>query len=408
MEKSAEKTKKKIDISPRAKEMPASPIRKTEPYAIEAMKRGIMVYGLNVGQPDIETPHVFFDAVRNFPNKVVAYQRSQGDSDYLAALVGYYKGCGYNVTEKDIIVTTGGSEAIIFAMQAVASVGDEIIVFEPFYTNYNGYAVMCGVKLVPVTSKAEDGYHLPPKADILAKITSRTRAILVCTPNNPTGTVLKRSEMKMLAEIALEKNLFLISDEVYREFVYEGEHTGVLEFPEIADRAILLDSVSKRYSLCGARIGCVVSKNADVIGVCIRFGQARLCSPTLEQYGTTALTKLPKSYFDEIHAEYKRRRDVTVDALQKMDGVLCRKPSGAFYIMAKLPIRDTDEFAQWMLTDFQMHKETVRVAPGAGFYATPGLGKDEIRLAYVLEVPRLKRAMEVLEAGIKEYRGKHA
>jgi aspartate aminotransferase len=403
-----EKSKKKIDVSPRAKEMPASPIRKTEPYALDAMKRGLTVYGLNVGQPDIETPHVFFEAIRNFPSKVVAYQRSQGDLDYLTALAGYYKGCGYEVSEKDIIVTTGGSEAIIFAMQAVSSVGDEIIVFEPFYTNYNGYAVMCGVNLVPVTSKAEDGYHLPSKADIVAKITPKTRAILVCTPNNPTGTVLARKEMKLLAEIAQEQGLFLISDEVYREFVYEGEHAGVMEFPEIADRAILLDSVSKRYSLCGARIGCVVSKNADVMSACLRMGQARLCSPTVEQYGTTALTKLPKSYFDEIHAEYKRRRDVTVEALQKMDGVLCRKPSGAFYIMAKLPIRDTDEFAQWLLTDFHLGKETVRVAPGAGFYATPGLGKDEIRIAYVLEVPRLKRAMEVLEAGIKEYRKKHA
>jgi len=402
-----EKTKKKIDISPRAKQMPASPIRKTEPYAIEAVKRGLIVYGLNVGQPDIETPHVFFEAIRNFPSKVVAYQRSQGDSDYLTALAGYYNSYGYGVTEKDIIVTTGGSEAIIFAMQAVASVGDEIIVFEPFYTNYNGYAVMCGVKLVPVTSSAEDGYHLPPKADILTKITPKTRAILVCSPNNPTGTVLTRAEMETLAEIALERDLFLISDEVYREFVYEGEHSGVLELPDIADRAILLDSVSKRYSLCGARIGCIVCKNPDIMSVCIRFGQARLCSPTVEQYGATALTKLPKTYFDEIHAEYKRRRDVTVDALQKMDGVLCRKPTGAFYIMAKLPIRDTDDFAQWLLTDFHLGKETVRVAPGAGFYATPGLGKDEIRLAYVLEVPRLKRAMEVLEAGIKEYRKKH-
>lgn len=402
-----QKTKKKIEISPRAKEMPASPIRKTEPYATEAIKRGLTVYGLNVGQPDIETPQVFFDAIRKFPSKVVAYQRSQGDLDYLAALAKYYESCGYRVSEKDIVVTTGGSEAIIFAMQTVASVGDEIIVFEPFYTNYNGYAVMSDVKLVPVTSRAEDGYHLPPKEEIASRITPRTRAILVCSPNNPTGTVLRRDEMRTLAEIALERNLFLISDEVYREFVYEGEHTGVLEFPEIEDRAILLDSVSKRYSLCGARIGCVVSRNADVMGACIKFGQARLCSPSLEQYGVTALSKLPKTYFEEVHAEYKKRRDVTIDALQKIDGVLCRKPSGAFYVMAKLPVRDTDDFAMWLLTDFHVGGETVRISPGAGFYATPGMGKDEIRIAYVLEVPRLKRALEVLEAGIKEYRRTH-
>jgi aspartate aminotransferase len=398
-----EKTNRKVEISPRAKEMPASPIRKTEPYATAAMKKGRTVYGLNVGQPDIETPPAFFEAVRNFPGKVVAYQRSQGDLAYLEALAGYYRRCGYEVSEEDIVVTTGGSEAIIFAAQATTSVGDEIIVFEPFYTNYNGYAVMCGVKLVPVTTKAEDGYHLPSKREITSKITPRTRAILVCSPNNPTGTVLRRDEMEMLAEIALEKNLFIISDEVYREFVYEGEHTGILELPGLEDRAILMDSISKRYSMCGARIGCVVSRNRELISSCIRYGQARLCSPTLEQHGAIALTRLPGTYFDGVRAEYRKRRDVTIDALQRMDGVMCRKPKGAFYVMARLPIDDTDEFAKWLLTDFHVDNETVRVSPGAGFYATPGKGKDEIRLAYVLESKRLERAMYLLERGIKEY-----
>ncbi|RKY28991.1 MAG: pyridoxal phosphate-dependent aminotransferase [Planctomycetota bacterium] len=392
-----------MEISLRAKEMPASPIRKTEPYATAAMKKGLTVYGLNVGQPDIETPPAFFEAVRNFPGKVVAYQRSQGDLEYLEALAGYYRRCGYDVSEEDIVVTTGGSEAIIFAAQATTSVGDEIIVFEPFYTNYNGYAVMCGVKLVPVTTRAEDGYHLPPKKEIASKITPRTRAILVCSPNNPTGTVLRREEMEMLAEIALEKNLFIISDEVYREFVYEGEHTGILELPGLEDRAILMDSISKRYSMCGARIGCVVSRNRELISACIRYGQARLCSPTLEQHGAIALTRLPGTYFDGVRAEYRKRRDLTIDALQRMDGVMCRKPKGAFYVMARLPIDDTDEFAKWLLTDFHVDNETVRVSPGAGFYATPGKGKDEIRLAYVLENKRLERALYLLERGIKEY-----
>ena len=403
-----EKATKKIDISPRAKEMPASPIRKTEPYAVEAMKKGRTVYGLNVGQPDIETPPVFFEAVRNFPANVVAYQCSQGDPAYLEALAGYYQRCGYDVSEKDIVITTGGSEAIIFAAQAATSAGDEIIVFEPFYTNYNGYAVMCGVKLAPVTTRAEDGYHLPPKEEIVGKITPRTRAILVCSPNNPTGTVLRRDEMEMLAEIALRHNLFIISDEVYREFVYEGEHTGILELPGLEDRAILMDSASKRYSVCGARIGCVVSRNEEVISACIRFGQARLCSPTIEQHGAIALTHLGESYFDKVRAEYRKRRDVTIDALQRMEGVLCHKPRGAFYVMVRLPIDDTDEFAKWMLTDFHIDNETVRVSPGAGFYATPGKGKDEVRLACVLETGRLEKAMHILEEGIREYNRIHA
>ncbi len=403
-----EKATKKIEISPRAKEMPASPIRKTEPYAAEAMKKGRTVYGLNVGQPDIETPPVFFEAVRDFPERVVSYQRSQGDPAYLEALAGYYQRCGYDVSEKDIVITTGGSEAIIFAAQAATSAGDEIIVFEPFYTNYNGYAVMCGVKLAPVTTRAEDGYHLPPKEEIVGKITPRTRAILVCSPNNPTGTVLRRDEMEMLAEIALRHNLFIISDEVYREFVYEGEHTGILELPGLEDRAILMDSASKRYSVCGARIGCVVSRNEEVISACIRFGQARLCSPTIEQHGAIALTHLGESYFDKVRAEYRKRRDVTIDALQRMEGVLCHKPRGAFYVMVRLPIDDTDEFAKWMLTDFHIDNETVRVSPGAGFYATPGKGKDEVRLACVLETGRLERAMHILEEGIREYNRTHA
>jgi aspartate aminotransferase len=398
------KTSSKPKLSARAARMPASPIRRLIPFALEAKKRGIKVYHLNIGQPDILTPEPFFKALRDFPNKVVEYQLSQGDLNYIRALAGYYRGCGYDVNEEDILVTTGGSEAIIFAMQAVASEGEEIIVFEPFYTNYSGYAVMSGVKLVPVATAAETGYHLPPREEIEAKITPKTRAILVCSPNNPTGTVLTREEMQTVADIAVERDLFVISDEVYREFIYEGSHTGVFDLPEIAERAILMDSISKRYSVCGARIGCLVSKNKEAMSAFLRFGQARLCSPSVEQYAAIALTKMDKDYFAEVREEYRVRRDVVYEALRKVEGVVCRKPSGAFYMMARLPVDDAEKFAKFMMNDFSVDGHTTMVAPGDGFYATPGSGVNEIRIAYVLKKADLEKAMDILIKGLKEYR----
>ena len=397
-------TSSKPKLSQRAVTMPASPIRRLIPYALEAKKRGTKVYHLNIGQPDIPTPEPFFEALRKFPHNVVEYQLSQGSLEYISALAGYYQRCGYDVNADNILVTTGGSEAIVFAMQSIAATGDEIIVFEPFYTNYLGYAVMSGVKLVPVTSSAETGFHLPPRAEIEAKITPRTRAIMVCSPNNPTGTVMRREEMQTLADIVTKHNLFLISDEVYREFVYEGEHTGALDMPEIAQRAVVLDSISKRYSACGARIGCLVTKNEELMSAFLRFGQARLCSPSVDQFAATALTKLGEDYFAEVREEYRARRDVVMEALNATEGVFCRRPSGAFYIMARLPIDSSEKFAKYMLTDFNLDGETTMVAPGDGFYATPGRGADEIRIACVLNTKDLKRAMHVLIAGLKAYR----
>ncbi|MFH1549581.1 MAG: pyridoxal phosphate-dependent aminotransferase [Planctomycetota bacterium] len=398
------KTSSRPKLSSRAARMPASPIRRLVPYALEAIERGVSVYHLNIGQPDIPTPEAYFEALKKFPHKVVEYQLSQGDLDYIKALAGYYRGCGYEVDEKDILVTTGGSEAIIFAMQAVASPGEEILVFEPFYTNYAGYAVMSDVKLVPVTTSVETGYHLPPREEIESKITPQTRAILVCSPNNPTGTVLTREEMQTVAEIALRHDLFVISDEVYREFVYEGTHTGVLDLPEIAERAIIMDSISKRYSVCGARIGCLVSKNRELMDTFLKFGQARLCSPSVEQFAAISLTKLGEDYFEQVREEYRMRRDVVVDALNKVEGVVCHKPSGAFYIMARLPVDDAEKFAKYMLSDFNLDGHTTMVAPGDGFYATRGKGTDEIRIACVLKKPNLEKAMNVLIEGLKQYR----
>ncbi len=390
-------------ISRRAKDMPPSPIRKLVPFADAAKKRGIKIFHLNIGQPDIPTPPEFMNAIRNYDKKVLEYGNSRGDYNYIAGLVGYYKKRGIEVEEKDIQITTGGSEAIIFAMICVANVGDEIIVFEPFYTNYNGFAMMADVKLVPTTLKAENGFHLPPKEDIEEKITSTTRAILICSPNNPTGTVYTREEMEMIGKICKKHNLFVLSDEVYREFIYEGKHTSIMNIERISDRAILLDSVSKRYSACGARIGCLISKNKEITDSALRMGQARLCSPSIEQFGATSALKIKDEYFEEMATEYKRRRDVVYDELMKIPGVVCLKPSGAFYIMAKLPVKDIEDFARWMLTDFSLDGETTMIAPGPGFYATPRKGQDEARIAYVLNVDDLRKAMKILAKGIETY-----
>lgn len=390
-------------LSTRANDMPPSPIRKLVPFADEAKKKGVKIYHLNIGQPDIPTPPEFMDAVRNYKEEVLAYGNSKGSQKYLSGLVNYYGRKGIQVEEKDIQVTTGGSEAIIFAMISVADAGDEIIVFEPFYTNYNGFAQMANVKLTPVTLRAENGFHLSPQEEIEEKITSKTRAILICSPNNPTGTVYTGDEMEMIAEIAKNHDLFVLSDEVYREFIYEGKHTSIMHVEGVSDRAILLDSVSKRYSACGARIGCMVSKNEQVIDAALRMGQARLCSPSIEQFGAASALKIEDDYFEKMAGEYKRRRDTVYDELMKIPGVVCLKPSGAFYIMAKLPVKDIEDFTKWMLTDFSLDGESTMIAPGPGFYATSGKGKDEARIAYVLNVDDLKKAMRILAKGIETY-----
>jgi len=394
-------------LSTRAYEVPPSPIRKLVPFAEESKRRGLYVYHINIGQPDIETPQSFWNAVHSYPAKVLEYGNSKGLSEYRKYLAKYYQDNGIDVDPEHLIVTTGGSEAIMFAMLAVADVGDNIIVFEPFYTNYNGYAVMTDIQLKPVTTKPETGYHLPPEEEIEAKIDERTRAILVCSPNNPTGTVLTEKELKTIARIAERHDLFVIADEVYREFVYEGRHTSILHLPELSERGIIVDSISKRFSACGARIGAVVSKNDEVIEAITKMAQARLCPPTIEQYAAQAvLMQLTEDYFRRMVEEYRRRRDATYEELMKIPGVVCEKPSGAFYIMAKLPLaggKDVEQFAKFLLTDFEVDGKTVMVAPGPGFYATPGLGNTEIRIAYVLESEKMLDAIRILSAGLEKF-----
>ena len=394
-----------MNISERGRHVPPSPIRKLVPFAEMAKDKGVTVHHLNIGQPDIATPKQFFEAVATFPDKVVAYGHSLGFVTLRKAMAAYYQRLGYGVEVDHLTITTGGSEAILFAMMAICDAGDEIMCFEPFYTNYNGFSVQACVTLKPVRCMAEDGYHLPPRGVIEAQIGPRTRAILVCSPNNPTGTVLRRDEMQMLVDIARERDLFIISDEAYREFVYgEVPHTSVLQFPEVSDRAVLMDSLSKRYSLCGARVGCVIAQNPDLRRVFLHLGQARLCSPSLEQHGSIPLLSLGDDYFQGVQAEYKQRRDAVMAGLAEIPNVQCRTPEGAFYVMARVPVKDAGRFAQWLLTSFRLDDETVMVAPGDGFYATPGLGMDEIRIAYVLEVDRLKRAMRCLKHALAQYK----
>lgn len=390
-------------MSARAEGVQASPIRKLVPYAEEAKKKGINVYHLNIGQPDIETPSEFWDAVRNYPQRVLAYGHSQGLASYLKALCGYYKKHGLDLDPDNIVVTTGGSEAIVFAFLLVAQPGERILVFEPFYTNYNGFATMAGVELVPLETRAEEGFHLPSREKIESAIDSKTRAILICNPNNPTGTLFTRDEMGMIADIARDNGLFVLSDEVYREFVYEGKHTSIFDFPGVDEFAIMLDSISKRFSACGARIGNLVTRNRGLHEAAVKFGQARLCSPTLEQVGAEAALRLGPDYFEEVMGEYRRRRDVVYDGLMRIEGTICIRPSGAFYAMAKLPVSDAEEFARFMLADFSVDKKTVMIAPGPGFYATPGRGKSECRIAYVLNTESLEDAMRILKLGVEAF-----
>lgn len=383
--------------------MPASPIRKLVPLGDEAKARGTHVYHLNIGQPDIETPPEFYDAVRSYQEKVIAYGNSQGIRIFIESLQQYYASVNIPLRYDDIVITTGGSEAIMFAMMAICEPGDELIVFEPFYTNYNGFAIMSGVTLVPIATEAEDGFHLPTQEHIEAHITSKTRGMIICNPNNPTGTVMDISELHMVRDIALKHNLYVLSDEVYREFIYEGETKSVLDIEGLEEHAVVMDSLSKRYSLCGGRMGCVISRNRKFMDVVLRFGQARLCAATLEQVGSAALVAEGAKYFDPMISEYRLRRDATFDELQKIPGMLCRKPSGAFYIMAQLPVDDIEAFAAWMLSDFSDNNETTMLAPGPGFYATPGRGGNEARLAYVLNAPECRRAVELVAKGVEQY-----
>lgn len=387
--------------------MPPSPIRRLVPLADEAKRRGTRVYHLNIGQPDVPTPRVMLDAFRNHDLEILEYGHSGGLPEYRANLARYYQGLGLAVEKEDVLVTTAGSEAIIFALLAVADPGDEVIIPEPLYTNYNGFAVETGVKVVPVTSRPEDGYALPPADSIRRSITSRTRAILVCNPNNPTGYVLSREELETLGEIALEHDLFLLADEVYREFVYDGAVSrSVLSLPGLEDRAILLDSISKRFSACGARVGCLVSKNPEVVDAALRFGQARLCPPTMEQLAANAALSLPASYYEEMRLEYLRRRDAAFEVLETIPGLIAGKPKGAFYAMLRLPIDNADRFCSWLLTDFSEGGETLMLAPGNGFYATPGRGEQEARIAFVLNVDAIRRATRLLARALEVYPGR--
>ncbi|PKL49772.1 MAG: aspartate aminotransferase [Candidatus Riflebacteria bacterium HGW-Riflebacteria-2] len=392
-------------ISLRAEEMQASPIRKLIPFAVAARKKGITVYPLNIGQPDIPTPQPIRDAIKNFDQEVLAYSPSQGEDFLVEAFSGYYRQNRIELAPEDIIVTTGGSEAIFFAFLSICDPGDEIIVFEPFYTNYNGMALETGVTLKAITTYAEDGFQLPTVETIEKAVTAKTRGILICNPNNPTGTVYSAKALEDLAFIAKKHNLYIIADEVYREFTYDGlHHTSILQIEGMDQHAILIDSISKRYSACGARIGVVASRNKTVMVACMKFAQARLSSPTVEQWGARAGMLMDPSYFAPILEEYQRRRDTVMAGLAKAPGVVCEVPTGAFYVIAKLPIKNADRFAQWLLTDFIYENSTVLVAPAAGFYVTPGLGLNEIRISYVLEVEKLEKAMTALAVAINQFK----
>jgi aspartate aminotransferase len=386
--------------------MPASPIRKLVPYSEEAKRRGTKVYHLNIGQPDIETPKLVMDAVRHADIKVIEYSHSAGNESYRRKLVEYYKGVGVEVNHNQIIVTTGGSEAILFGFMACLDQGDEVIVPEPFYANYNGFAVAAGVMVVPVTSYIETGYALPPIADFEKLITSRTKAIVICNPNNPTGYLYSREELKSLKEMVVKHNLYLFSDEAYREFSYTGELLSVLQMEGADENLVVMDTISKRYSACGARLGALVTKNKELLDAVMKFAQARLSPPTFAQIAGEAAIDLPPDYFTDTKAEYQRRRDLIVGRLNAMEGVFCPNPGGAFYAMAKLPIDDSDTFCQWLLESFEHNGATVMLAPATGFYGTPGLGTQEVRLAYVLNLDAINSAMDCLEAALKVYPGK--
>jgi len=396
-----------MKVSNRIEAMQFSPIRKLVPFAEAAKKQGKKVYHLNIGQPDIETPREFFDAVRNFDEKVLEYAFSQGLPQTIESFANYYQSMGINYTKDEIYITNGGSEALFFAIVAVCDYGDEILVPEPFYTNYNGFSKSAGGVVVPIPTSAANGFKLPDLDVWEAKITPKTKAILLSNPGNPTGAVYDMEDMEKVKALALKHDLFIISDEVYKEMVYDGlKFTSFAQMEGIEERVILTDSISKRYSACGARIGCVASKNKEIMANIMKLCQGRLCVATIEQIGAAALAKVAPQYMEDVVVEYEKRRNIVHSALNSIDGVVCEKPRGAFYIMAKLPVDNAESFAKWLLTDFDVDGATVMVAPGEGFYATEGLGVDEIRISYVLKEEDLNAAMKILDAGIKAYNKK--
>jgi len=394
-------------ISKKGQQMPESPIRKLVPYAEIAKKKGNKVYHLNIGQPDIKTPEVALEAIKNADIKILEYSHSAGFESYRVKLAASYQKAGVDVYTENIIITTGGSEALLFALGSTLDAGDEIIIPEPFYANYNGFSVASGVTVVPVISTIDEGFALPPIADFEKHITPRTKAILICNPGNPTGYLYTQDEIQQLADLVKKHDLFLIADEVYREFTYDGDkHYSVMNVAGIEQNAIMIDSVSKRYSMCGARIGCIVSKNKEVMATAMKFAQARLSPPTFEQIASEAALDTPQGYFDEVINEYRERRDTLVRELQKIEGVKVATPKGAFYCIVRLPIDNADVFAQWLLESYDNNGETVMVAPAAGFYSTPGVGLDEIRIAYVLKKEDLVRSVAILKDALEVYNSK--
>ena len=391
-------------ISKKGIQMPESPIRKLVPYAEDAKKRGIKVFHLNIGQPDIKTPQVALDAVKNNTIETLAYARSEGSEEYRTKLANYYIDNNINVSANNIVITTGGSEALLFTIGSITDPGDEIIIPEPFYANYNGFSTASGVSVVPVISTIENNFALPKIEDFEKLITKKTKAILICNPGNPTGYLYSKEEIEKLKQIVLKHDLFLIADEVYREFTYDGlQHTSVMSLEGLEQNAIVIDSVSKRYSMCGARIGCIVSKNDTFIKTAIKFAQARLSPPTYALIASEAALDTPKSYFEEVKAEYVERRNTLIEELKKIEGVKVATPKGAFYCVVQLPVKDTDVFAQWLLEDFNDNSETVMVAPASGFYSTPGEGKNQVRIAYVLNKKDLIRSVEILKFALDKY-----
>ena len=391
-------------ISIKGNNMPESPIRKLVPYAENAKKKGVEVFHLNIGQPDIKTPDCALEAIKNNTIEVLAYSRSEGSEEYRQKIADYYAKNDIDVTAEEIIVTTGGSEALLFAMGSITDPGDEIIIPEPFYANYNGFSTASGVNIVPVISKIENNFALPPIEEFEKLISAKTKAILICNPGNPTGYLYSKQEIEKLAAIAKKHDLFLIADEVYREFVYDDiKHQSVLSGFGLEENAIIIDSVSKRYSMCGARIGCLVSKNKEVMSTAMKFAQARLSPPTFAQIASEAALETPQSYFDEVIVEYKDRRDTLIAELLKIEDVKVATPKGAFYCVVELPVDDADKFAQWILEDFNLNNQTVMVAPAAGFYSTPGIGTNQVRIAYVLKKEDLIKSVEILKIALETY-----
>ena len=396
-----------MKLSNRIMNMQESPIRKLVPFAENAKKEGKKVYHLNIGQPDIETPENFMNAVRRFDDKVLKYTFSQGIPELIDAIIKYYAKHHMNFEKEDVLITNGGSEALLFALIAVADNDDEVLVPEPFYTNYNGFAAAVGVKVSPITTMAEEGFHLPPINRIQDAIGPKTKAIVLSNPGNPTGVVYTKEEVFAIADLAKQHNIYIIADEVYREFVYDNlDYTSFGNIKEIEKNVIIVDSVSKRFSACGARIGAVISKNKELMAQIMKLCQGRLCCPTLEQIGAVELYDVSDDYFKAVLEEYQKRRDIVYEGLKSIPGILCEKPTGAFYVMAKLPVVNAEDFVIWMLKDFHLNNETVMLAPAEGFYATPGLGRDEVRIAYILNENDLKKSMKILKAALEQYPNK--